>query len=70
MPSALLSKSARASIFFPLCTIQTGIRIEETCLFRIVLNVTMEMDATWPNSVVLDKQWGTCTTPSDNAAGE
>ena len=53
-----------------LCTIQTGIRIEGTRLFRIVLNVTMEIGTTWPNSVVLDTQWGTCTTLSDDAAGE
>ena len=50
--------------------IRTGIRIEGTRLFRIVLNVTMEIGTTWPNSVVLEIQWGTGTTLSDNAAGE
>jgi len=50
--------------------IRIGMRIEGTRLFQIVLNVTMEIGATWPNLVVLDTQWGTCTTLSDNAAGE
>jgi len=45
-------------------------RIEGTRLFRIVFIVTMEIGTTWPNSVVLDTQWGTRTTLSDDAAGE
>jgi len=45
-------------------------RIEGTRLFWIVLNVTMEIGTTWPNSAVLDTQWGTRTTLSDDVAGE
>jgi len=70
MPSALLSRRARALIFLPLYTIWTGIWIEGTHLFRMILNVTMEIGTTWPNLVVLWIQWGTYTTLSDNAAGE
>jgi len=36
-------------------------RIEGTRLFRIVRNVTMETGTAWPNSAVLDTQWGTGT---------
>jgi len=50
--------------------IWTGIRIEGTHLFRIILNVTMEIGTTWPNSVVLEIQWDTGTTLSDDATGE
>jgi len=70
MPSVPLSRRAQASIFLPLCTIRTGIRIEGTHLFRIVRIVTMEIGTTWPNLVVLEIQWDTGTTLSDDATGE
>ena len=68
MPSAPLSRSARASIFSPLCTIRTLRRIEGVRLFRIVFTFTGEVLTARIVPRVFIVQRGNDTTLLDDAA--
>ena len=69
MPSAPLSRIAKASIGLPLFTIQTLILIEGAHIFQIIFGVTCGDAEDHMLAIHLEIQRVT-TTLSDNAAGE